>query len=335
MILKTFMGIRNWMFDHGWLEERHFAGVRTVCIGNLAVGGTGKTPHTEWLTNRLIADGRQVAILSRGYGRRTRGFYEVTPQSTADEVGDEPLQMYARLGGRATVAVCEDRRLGIDTLLRLHPSTEVIVMDDAFQHRYVHPDVRILLTDFARPYYADKTMPFGRLREAPSGAARADAIVVTKCPPDLTAEAQNAIVARIKPRANQHVYFTTLHYEPLPELPKTTVQLATPPCSVAIIAGIAHPEPFCKHIASLGHKITAQLLFPDHHSFSPHDVSRINQAAHEADYIVTTAKDYARMRHLALSDEARRKTLVQHIQVHFLNAEDDHLYQLIQQHSLC
>lgn len=342
LLYRAVTDVRNWMFDHGWLEERRYD-IPVVCIGNLAVGGTGKTPHCEWLVGHLLEEGRRVAILSRGYGRKTRGFMEATAESRADEVGDEPLQLFWHFAtkeqaqtakgkgyrSRVIVAVCEERRRGIERLLAAHPDLDVIVLDDAFQHRYVRPSRRLLLTDYSRLYTTDHVMPWGRLRESQKGAARADIIIVTKCPADLSAEERQHIVATLRPEAHQQVFFSTMNYVPIPELE------ANPHARIALLAGIAHPEPFKAHFEGKeenaetqkikedqqGSNVCATLFFADHHNFSASDIARIEATAREVDYIITTAKDYARLQSLALSQATIQQILVQHISVSVLDDE--------------
>lgn len=314
------MDIRNWMFTHGWLREREFE-VETICVGNLAVGGTGKTPHCEWLVRQLLAEGHHVATLSRGYGRSTRGYREVCADSTAAEVGDEPLQMFHRFDNRVVVAVCEDRCQGLEQLVLHHTDVDIVVLDDAFQHRYVKPLHRVLLTDYSRPFYKDHVLPWGRLREARSGVRRADVIIVSKCPTQITEAERDSIIQKLNPSVHQRVFFTAMTYEPLPELCQHDK------CSIVLLSGIAHPEPFFEHFGC--QRIHATLRFPDHHNFTAHDLAHIDHATAEADYLVTTDKDFARLRCLALSEATRRKILVQHIGVSVIGNSEAELLQSI------
>ena len=179
------MGIRNMLFDKGVLKQTA-CGVPSICVGNLAVGGTGKTPHTEYLLRLLAAQGLRTAMLSRGYGRRTKGFIEATEASTGAEVGDEPLQVKQKFPA-TRVAVCESRVEGCKKLLKTPAGTEpqAIVLDDAYQHRYVKPGINILLVDYHRLIIYDKLLPAGLMREPQEGKSRADIVIVTKCPKDL------------------------------------------------------------------------------------------------------------------------------------------------------
>lgn len=318
------MDVRNWMFSHGWLRERRFD-IPVICIGNLAVGGTGKTPHCEWLVGQMLDRQRHVAILSRGYGRKTRGYHEATATTTALEVGDEPLQMFCRFGGKVIVAVCEDRCRGIELLTERHPELDLIVLDDAFQHRYVCPALRILLTDYSRPFYADHVMPYGRLREKPEGADRADIIIVTKCPDNVTADEQQRIRQAIAPKPHQHLYFTTMEYAPLPWPEETDASTA----GNLVIAGIANPSVLIDHLNQRSIDVTKVLTYRDHHNFTATDIAAIERASAEVKRTITTAKDFARIKDLPLNDACRRKICVQDLYVKVLNEEEPLLMQNI------
>lgn len=172
-------GVRNWLFDSRVLKEEEYD-IPIVGVGNITVGGTGKTPHVEYIVSNLATD-YNMAILSRGYKRKTRGFVLANSKSTHDVIGDEPFQIYQKYGIKAHVAVCESRRKGINELRRLFPDLQLIVLDDSFQHRWVKPKVSVLLTDYNRPFYKDKLLPLGRLRESAVSVNRADMVVVTKC----------------------------------------------------------------------------------------------------------------------------------------------------------
>ena len=185
-IYAGIMAFRNWLYDRGWKPAETFA-VPLLNVGNLRVGGTGKTPHVIWLVEELLRQGHRPAILSRGYGRRTRGPRLAGPADSAATVGDEPWQYVGHFAAAGVpVAVAEARRLGVRLLLAAHPDVTVVVLDDAYQHRAVRPALNILLTELARPFYHDYVLPAGRLRESRAGAARADVVILTKCPVDLT-----------------------------------------------------------------------------------------------------------------------------------------------------
>ncbi|MGB0930158.1 MAG: tetraacyldisaccharide 4'-kinase, partial [Chitinophagales bacterium] len=203
---------RNKLYDWKVLKATGFDGVRLIGVGNLSSGGTGKTPHVEYLVNRY-KENYKVATLSRGYKRKTKGFVLATAQSTALEIGDEPMQMYRKFGKEGvSVAVCENRVEGVRKLLELQPDIEVIVLDDVFQHRRIQVDTLYLLTDFSHLFTEDFVLPMGSLREFRKGYERADVIVVTKCSNDLTEVRKEEIVEGIRPLEHQKVIFSFLEY---------------------------------------------------------------------------------------------------------------------------
>ncbi len=281
------MWLRNKLFDLGVLPQRSFP-VPTICVGNLAVGGTGKTPMTEYLIRLLTGEGLRVATLSRGYGRSTRGFRLVTADSTAAEVGDEPRQMKRKFPD-ITVAVCEDRCHGIEQLLSTgnRRKTDVILLDDAFQHRYVRAGLNIVLTDYNRPYSRDALLPAGRLRESRSGAGRAQMVVVTKCPDQMQEHERQSMRSELKPDVDQQLYFSRIKYEG--EVSARDILLLT---------GIANPIPLEQHLRATGARVHT-LRFPDHHRFSDKDMQLIARTFHGIDssdkLIVTTEKDAQRL----------------------------------------
>lgn len=311
--------IRNWMFDHHWLEERTFPTV-TICVGNLAVGGTGKTPHTELFVKWLQENGLKPATLSRGYGRKTKGYLVVSEKSTAEEVGDEPLQMFTHFNGCVPVVVCEDRRKGIERMSEeLHP--DVIVLDDAFQHRYVKPTLRILLTDYSRLYCDDTLLPIGRLRESKKGAQRADIIIVTKCPASLSEEERDHISRKLQILPQQQLYFSTIEYTPL--------SVEQP---VVLLTGIAQPKNLIEHLESEEIAISKHLSFPDHHAFTQKDLDCIEEASKQVPTLLTTAKDYARLKSSTISAKTLEKIKIQQITPRILFGAENDLKQTILNH---
>lgn len=282
------MRLRNWCFDHGWLEQRK-AEWPVVSVGNLAVGGTGKTPMVELIVEQLRQRGHNPVVVSRGYGRRTKGPLLATAESTADDIGDEPLQIFRHLA--CPVIVSEDRRKALPLIRqwnKAHPEAPitVIVLDDAYQHRYLQRDCNILLTDYHRLYTRDHVLPFGRLREPACGAKRADVIVVTKCPPHLTAAEAQSIRRELQAEARQQVVFASISYAELPTFDEPPV----------LLTGIANPAPIREHLQSQGIKIARHLQYADHHRFSANDLAEIR--AIQAP-IITTAKDATRLPQLS------------------------------------
>lgn len=286
------VAVRNLLFDWG-LKSSVRPGVPTIGIGNLRVGGTGKTPHTEYLI-RLLA-GRRVALLSRGYGRKTQGFVLADDSSTASQIGDEPLMM-ARKFPQLTVAVCEDRVEGVRRLMEMSQKPDVILLDDVYQHRHIRPALNILLTEYGEPYCDDHILPFGNLREGRRGRRRADIVVVTKCPEHLGDDEQQEMRCKLKLDDRQRLFFSHISYsEPV------AVYDAVMPDAVeeaVLVTGIVHPDPLVKHLS--GKYRVHHLRFADHHPFGVDDCQRIietcNQLKNSIAVVFTTEKDAARMR---------------------------------------
>ena len=289
--------LRGKLFDWGWLPSRSFP-LPVICLGNLAVGGTGKTPHVEYILRLLHAHGYRVAMLSRGYGRKTKGYVLAHDRHTAEDIGDEPLQI-RRNCPFATVAVCERRVEGIERLLQLTPAPQVVVLDDAYQHRYVRAGFNVLLTAASRLYTDDHLLPWGRLREPAGAARRAQAIVVTKCPTDYR--------PALKVLPGQALFYSRICYG-TPQswkAPQSAYQNAasadTAPLfagqKVLLVTGIAHPEPLIRHVEACGAASVDALSFPDHHAFSRRDAERINSRYAEgaATCVLTTQKDATRL----------------------------------------
>ncbi len=296
------MAVRNWMFNHNILPHTEFE-VPVVSIGNITIGGTGKTPHTEYLV-RMLAQDYNIAVLSRGYKRKTKGFLLANSNSTPDSVGDEPLQIYQKFGSRIKVAVCEDRRKGISELIKQFPEISLIILDDAFQHRYVKPKVSILLMDYARPIYEDKVLPLGRLREGAHQVNRADMVIVTKCPTTLAPLNFRLVKNNLDLMKFQKLYFSKFTYGGLmPVFPDdkpydVNLRELTDSDSALLITGIANPRGFVRHFKSYAFKKKV-FHFSDHHDFSRADVDRISEQYDRLSgrrrIILTTEKDAVRL----------------------------------------
>ena len=209
LVYALIIWIRNKMFDKGWLSSSSF-NLPLIGVGNLTAGGTGKSPMVEFILS-TFKDRFKLAVLSRGYMRKTSGYALANPQSNALEIGDEPMQFYKKFPS-VTIAVGEERIVAIPQLLHDVPETEVIILDDAFQHRYVTPGLNILLSDYNNLFTRDWFLPTGDLRDLPSSYKRADVLVVSKCPNDLSDEQKQEIIEEIKPLEHQHVFFTVIHY---------------------------------------------------------------------------------------------------------------------------
>ena len=302
-IYAAVMAGRNWLYDRGWKKTETFA-VPLLNVGNLRVGGTGKTPHVIWLVEELLRQGHRPAILSRGYGRRTRGPRLAGPTDSAATVGDESRQYYGTFAARQVpVAVAEARRLGVALLLREHPEITVVVLDDAYQHRAIRPALNLLLTEYARPFYEDLVLPAGRLRESRAGAARADVVIMTKCPINLSAAARVAAGQQVRRHARPcvPVLFSTYAYG-LPQLLSAADEAAfvpTEPASSAgpalLLTGIAQPGPLREHLTAQGYTIGFHADFPDHHAFTPADLVTLQVHWQPGWPIFTTEKDATRL----------------------------------------
>lgn len=296
---------RNFLFNTGIIKGRVFR-IPIICVGNITVGGTGKTPHCEYLINLLKKD-FNVALLSRGYMRRSKGFVMAAPSSDTSDIGDEPMQVWLK-NPDITVAADRDRVHGIETILQLKPDTGVIILDDGFQHRQVIPGLSILLTDFNRLIIHDHLLPYGELRESKKNICRADIIIVTKCPPNLTPIQRRIIVKDIKKAPWQHLYFTTYKYgDPQPVFPAITEK--TEPFLMAdanktgalLVTGIASPGPLQNHAEKIFSHIK-HLPFPDHHRYSEKDIATIatefESFSSEGKIIITTEKDAVRLKEM-------------------------------------
>ena len=292
LVYGAIVFVRNWMFDIGWLKSTSF-NFPVICVGNLSVGGTGKSPMIEYLI-RLLKDEHKVATLSRGYKRKTKGFLLANENTTAADIGDEPLQFYTKFKNDIQVAVEAERIVGIETLRNLENSPEVILLDDAFQHRKVTAGFHVLLTPFYDLYANDFMLPAGNLREPISGAKRADVIIVTKCPKEVSAEQQAKIKKKLRPKAHQEVFFTTIAYSETIQNETDEVLLSSLKDSeFVLITGIANPKPLLQHLNDQELRY-AHLKYADHYDFSESDINTIKQKAGNK-RILTTEKDFMRL----------------------------------------
>lgn len=284
--------VRNWLFDKGYLKSASYD-FPVICVGNLSVGGTGKSPMIEYLI-RLLKDEYKVATLSRGYKRKTTGFLVANAQTTATDIGDEPLQFYSKFGNDIIVSVEAQRTVGIEALRKLPTAPEVILLDDAFQHRKVTAGFNILLTPYHDLYANDFMLPAGNLREPISGAKRANVIVVTKCPATISAEAQTKIIKKLRPKAHQQVFFTTISYAENVQSAMEELSLSTfKNAEFIVVTGIANPKPLLQHLNDQGLQYS-HLKYPDHYHFSESDIQTIVQKAGNK-RILTTEKDFMRL----------------------------------------
>jgi len=322
--------IRNLLFDVGLLRRKSYD-IPVIAVGNITVGGTGKTPHVEYLV-RLLEKSFQVAVLSRGYKRKTSGYLEATSESSPRDIGDEPTQMKQKFP-EIVVAVDKKRTRGIERLMADKPELAVVLLDDAFQHRYVKPGINILLVDFHRLIINDYLLPAGQLREPLNGKNRADIIIVTKCPREQTPMDYRVLTKSMDLYPYQQLFFSTMEYEDLAPvfsseskkgLPTALAQLAD--YQVLLLSGIASPRQLINDLEGVSSHLVP-LTFSDHHDFTARDVERINNefgALSQPRCIVTTEKDAARLRHIdGLSPEVRRSMLCLPVRVRFLLGQEE------------
>lgn len=317
------VSVRNRLFNLGILETHEF-NIPIICVGNITVGGTGKTPHTEALINVLKNDYR-VACLSRGYKRKTSGFVLATEQSTASEIGDEPMQIKNKFPD-ITVAVDANRARGIKKLMQLPDKPDIIILDDGFQHRYVKADINILLIDYNRPIYEDNLLPLGRLREKQSAKDRANYVIVTKCPANISPIEKRIISKHLNLMAYQQLLFTTMKYGNITPLDTSNGRCSiTPDCAILCVTGIAQPAPYIEHLKKSTNQIH-HVSFPDHHNYRETDIQRITQEYDKIDnpnkYIFTTEKDAVRLALCNIPDEIRQRIYYVPIEPAFLTPQD-------------
>lgn len=288
-IYNAITRLRNRLYDLGLKPSTSFS-IPVISIGNLTIGGTGKTPCAEYLI-RLLFSQYKLAVLSRGYGRKTKGFRVAGVGDSPTSIGDEPYQIFNKYGDRTLVGVCEDRVLGVASLLQMHSEIHTVLLDDAFQHRRIRPSLSILLTDFNRPFYKDSLLPAGRLREAKSGAGRADVVVVTKCPDHLDEEQMIEIQSAISGYTDCPMFFTRIRYG-VPVLfgnPEATLQ-----SKVLLISGIANSTALRGYVEK-SYQLVEHIEYPDHHTYSRANVRSWASRCPADAILLTTEKDMVKL----------------------------------------
>lgn len=313
--------IRNSLYRFGLLKSVEF-NIPVISVGNISIGGTGKTPHIEYLIN-LLKEHLQVATLSRGYGRKTKGYKVVSPANTADQVGDEPLQ-FKRKYPDIPVVVSESRTFGIIQMLQNFNSLQCILLDDAFQHLSVKPGLNILLTAFEKPFFRDFLLPVGRLREWPASYERADAIVVSKCPHDWTPEKRNKILDNLRPRPGQEVFFSRFKYgKPYSFYdPAHRIDLGEGR-DIIVLSAIANTDYLTEYLERFGNDHHF-MSFTDHHLFTVDEISQMSQLfaniSNDQKFVLTTEKDAVRLEpHRRFLYEKRIPVFVLPVSVEFLD----------------
>lgn len=328
LVYWAVIAVRNWLFDKNILKTAEF-GLPLVNVGNLSVGGTGKSPMVEYLLV-LLKEQFKVATLSRGYKRKTKGYALADDDTTALEIGDEPMQFHLKFPG-VPVAVGEQRIEAIPQLLHDKPETQAIILDDAFQHRSIKAGLNILLTDYNNLFTRDFYLPTGDLRDLKSSYKRAEIIVVTKCKPDLSEEEKKKLVKEIAPLPQQHIFFTSIQYGSLYHIINNSVTRLDEDTEVLLVSGIASPRPLKKWLEE---KSSSYLLlqYADHHIFTIDDLKdirkRFENMGETKKIILTTEKDAVRLIKFrqAIEDLPLYVIPVQH---HFLFNEADKFNKLI------
>lgn len=315
-IYGSITGIRNYLYDSGILHSTEFE-IPVICTGNITVGGTGKTPLTEYLI-RLLKDRFRVALLSRGYRRKTAGFQMATAGTTVSDLGDESFQIWQKFPD-ILVAVDNNRVHGVSSILKNNPDIQVILMDDGFQHRSIKPGLSIVLIDYNRPLSTDHLLPYGNLRENKKNLRRAEIIIFTKSPPDITNESMKAVLHGLGPAAGKNVFFTSITYgNPCP-LFGGTVQHKLIPENLAysnsgalLITGIASPEPLRRYLDNFFGEIV-HLSYPDHYSYRAVDFEKMRIAWEKmrspVKYAITTEKDAVRLKDFSNIAEPLKRAL--------------------------
>ena len=288
--------LRNRFYDLGISKSTKF-NTPIIGVGNLSVGGSGKSPMVMYLAE-LLSKTYRTGVLSRGYGRITKGYGIVNYESNYKSVGDEAMQLFERFKNRFAIGLSEERVPGAKKLIK-EMDLEVLVLDDSYQHRAIKPGFNLLLTDYNDPYFKDFILPAGDLRESRNGKKRADLIVVTKCPDELTEEKKQYFISRIKPQHYQKVFFSSINYdENVYGLDKFLPDNNLNYYDILLITGIANPTLLIKHLAKFSSRVK-HLKFKDHHNFSEEDIKKIGEEYKKlGDYklILTTEKDYVRLK---------------------------------------
>ncbi len=328
-LYKLGVVLRHRLFDWGVLKQERFD-IPIVCIGNITVGGTGKTPMAEMIIS-YMSQTHRVALLSRGYGRRTKGYREVAVGAHYREVGDEPLQIKRKFPD-TVVVVCEKRAEAIRRIRREHPEVDLIVMDDGFQHRYVAPKINIVMIDATRPVQHDRMLPLGNLRDLPEQLHRANYFIVTKCPENMAPIDRRILRKVLVQVAYQRVYFTRFEsFRPQPLFPEEAVGELHYGQPVIAMSGIGNPGPFVEGLRG-SYRVVEDVRFDDHHVYRVKDMNLVGNllARHPEAILITTEKDAVKMAHPGkIPAEVRRKMYFLPINISFIDdSETDFLQKL-------
>lgn len=328
LLFGIIVWMRNRLFDLNFLRSKEFE-IPVISVGNISVGGTGKTPHVEYII-RLLKDESRLAMLSRGYKRKTTGYVLADTNSTSDDIGDEPRQVKQKFP-YISVAVDGNRVRGITKLLETEKGLEAIILDDAFQHRYVTAGMSVLLVDYSYPLKNDFYLPYGRLREPASERARADVIIVTKCPARIKPIDRRLMEKDLIMFAYQKIFFTTFLYgEPIPVFENFAIETSLEKIkninpSVMLLTGIANPVPLKKFVNSFSSNIE-ELIYPDHYTYNASDlhelIVKFTSISQKEKIVITTEKDAMRLQHFSDLDE-EIKAAIYYIPVHIEFLENE------------
>lgn len=336
LIYGTVVRIRNFMFDNGILKSTEFD-IPVISVGNISVGGTGKTPTVEYLIY-LLRNKYNIAVLSRGYKRKTKGFVLADKNASVETIGDEPYQIFLKFPD-ITVAVDEKRVRGIQKLLQLEKKINLVILDDAFQHRYVQPDLSLLLVDYTQPFFDDRYLPLGRLRDNPEERYRAEIILVTKTPETITPIDMRIIATDFKLKPYQSLFFSTIKYKGLMPVFENEMfavdseAVKSKKYAILTVTGIGNPAPIINFCKTLTDNIKI-MTFSDHHQYTGSDILKIADAFEAIDeknkIIVTTEKDAVRLRAIKPIDEQIKKRFFYYpIEMKILNNDKADLDKLI------
>ncbi len=337
VIYGTITGLRNFFYNSGIFKSIEFR-IPVICVGNITVGGTGKTPHTEYLAG-ILSEHFKVATLSRGYKRKTHGFLIANPSSGVNDIGDEPKQISLKFSS-VLVAVDNNRVEGVKKIIASNNGTEVIILDDGFQHRKIKPGFSILLTDFERLMIRDHMLPYGNLREGIHNMRRADIIIITKTPDNITPMQRRLIVKEVNKAPYQNLYFTSFVYKtPKAIFKDLGIERAFPAkieketSGAILVTGIANPLPLKEKIGDIFEELT-HLTFPDHYNFREKDINTISEAFNNLKspfkYIITTEKDAVRLREFTnIADPVRSALYYMPIAISFQNSDKEEFDNII------
>ncbi|MBT3612172.1 MAG: tetraacyldisaccharide 4'-kinase [Flavobacteriales bacterium] len=295
-IYGSITSMRNLLFDYGILKEKSHP-IPIICVGNLSLGGTGKTPHIQYLLD-ILKNNYKVAVLTRGYGRKNSRLQLVEIKSNAFEVGDEPLQLKQN-NPECLVVVEKNRNKGVLHILKHFPKTEVILLDDGYQHRWIKAGFNIIVTPFSSPFYNDYLMPFGKLREGKKGVIRANAVIFSKTPEKTNPTLKKGMLERLHLFAHQKAYFSVIEYHQFKCISNNTELEGNNPYSITLVSGIANANPLIKYLKEKGHSIN-HLKYSDHHNYTSNDIddilTRYNAEKSTKKLILTTEKDVTKLK---------------------------------------